>query len=135
MKQFKISKNYTNRSEESLDRYLVEISRMPMITPDQEVELAQIIRKGGKKGEEEGIIRKEGDACQASFLEGCPHNLRHSIWRSVHDRKVSLLQTSKVKFFSAEPHGFFSVGKTRAKQSFPIGWGLYKAQPPRGFLD
>ena len=52
MKQFKISKNYTNRSEESLDRYLVEISRMPMITSDQEVELAQIIRKGGKKGEE-----------------------------------------------------------------------------------
>ena len=52
MKQFKISKNYTNRSEESLDRYLVEISRMPMITPDQEVELAQISRKGGKKGEE-----------------------------------------------------------------------------------
>lgn len=52
MKQFKISKNYTNRSEESLDRYLVEISHMPMITPDQEVELAQIIRKGGKKGEE-----------------------------------------------------------------------------------
>ena len=52
MKQFKINKNYTNRSEESLDRYLVEISRIPMITPDQEVELAQIIRKGGKKGEE-----------------------------------------------------------------------------------
>ena len=52
MKQFKINKNYTNRSEESLDKYLVEISRIPMITPDQEVELAQIIRKGGKKGEE-----------------------------------------------------------------------------------
>ena len=43
MKQFKINKNYTNRSEESLDRYLVEISRMPMITPEQEVELAQTI--------------------------------------------------------------------------------------------
>ena len=43
---------YTNRSEESLDKYLVEINRIPMITPDQEVELAQIIRKGGKKGEE-----------------------------------------------------------------------------------
>ncbi len=51
MKQFKINKNYTNRSEESLDRYLVEISR-PMITPEQEVELAQTIRKGGKNGEE-----------------------------------------------------------------------------------
>ena len=52
MKQFKINKNYTNRSEESLDKYLVEINCIPMITPDQEVELAQIIRKGGKKGEE-----------------------------------------------------------------------------------
>ena len=52
MKQFKINKNYTNRSEESLDKYLVEINRIPMITPDQEVELAQIIRKDGKKGEE-----------------------------------------------------------------------------------
>ena len=51
MKQFKINKNITNRSEESLDRYLVEISRVPMITPEQEVELAQIIRKGGKKGD------------------------------------------------------------------------------------
>ena len=39
MKQFKINKNFTNRSEESLDRYLVEISRMPMITPEKEVEL------------------------------------------------------------------------------------------------
>ena len=52
MKQFKINKNYTNRSEESLDKYLVEINRIPMITPDQKVELAQIIRKGGKRGEE-----------------------------------------------------------------------------------
>lgn len=52
MKQFKINKNYTNRSEESLDKYLVEIIRIHTITPDQEGELAQIIRKGGKKGEE-----------------------------------------------------------------------------------
>lgn len=51
MKQFKINKNFTNRSEESLDRYLAEISRVPMITPDQEVELAQTIRKGGKRGD------------------------------------------------------------------------------------
>ena len=51
MKQFKINKNFTNRSEESLDKYLAEISRVPMITPDQEVELAQTIRKGGKCGD------------------------------------------------------------------------------------
>ena len=51
MKQFKINKNITNRSEEALDRYLTEIGRMPMISPEQEVELAQTIKKGGKEGE------------------------------------------------------------------------------------
>ncbi len=52
MKQFKINKTFTNRTEESLDRYLVEINHVPMINPDQEVELAQIIRKGGKNGDQ-----------------------------------------------------------------------------------
>ena len=52
MRQFKINKSITKRSEESLNKYLVEISRMPMVSPEQEVELAQIIKKGGKKGEE-----------------------------------------------------------------------------------
>ena len=52
MRQFKIYKSITKRSEESLNKYLVEISRMPMVSPEQEVELAQIIKKGGKKGEE-----------------------------------------------------------------------------------
>ena len=52
MRQFKINKSVTQRSEESLDKYLVEISRMEMISPEQEVELAQTIRKGGQEGEE-----------------------------------------------------------------------------------
>ena len=52
MRQFKINKSVTQRSEESLDKYLVEISRMEMISPEQEVELAQTIRKGGPEGEE-----------------------------------------------------------------------------------
>ncbi len=51
MDQFKINKNITNRTEESINRYLSEISRIPMITPDQEVELAHTMKKGGKIGE------------------------------------------------------------------------------------
>ena len=51
MKQFKINPNFTNRKDESLDRYLVEINRVPMISPDREVELAQTIRKGGATGD------------------------------------------------------------------------------------
>ena len=51
MRQLKIATSITNRSEESLNKYLVEISRLPMISPEQEVELAQQIHKGGKTGE------------------------------------------------------------------------------------
>ena len=49
MRQLKISKSITNRSSEALDKYLVEIGREPMITVDEEIELAQEIHKGGKK--------------------------------------------------------------------------------------
>ncbi|MGI6242649.1 MAG: sigma-70 family RNA polymerase sigma factor [Prevotella sp.] len=51
MRQLKIQKSITNRSSEALDRYLVEIGRVPMITVDEEIELAQTIRKGGRAGE------------------------------------------------------------------------------------
>lgn len=51
MRQLKITKSITNRSSEALDKYLVEIGRVPMITVDEEIELAQAIRNGGKAGE------------------------------------------------------------------------------------
>lgn len=51
MRQLKIQKSITNRSSEALDKYLVEIGRVPMITVDEEIELAQAIHKGGKEGE------------------------------------------------------------------------------------
>ena len=52
MRQIKIIKSFTNRSEESLDKYLVEISRIPLISAEEEVELAQAIRAGGKKADD-----------------------------------------------------------------------------------
>lgn len=51
MRQLKIQKSITNRSSEALDKYLVEIGRVPMINVDEEIELAQKIRKGGPEGE------------------------------------------------------------------------------------
>ena len=53
MRQLKINNNnFTNRSEESLDKYLVEISRIPMVSAEEEVELAQAIHAGGKRGDD-----------------------------------------------------------------------------------
>ncbi len=51
MRQLKIQKSITNRSSEALDKYLVEIGRAPLITIDEEIELAQLIKKGGPAGE------------------------------------------------------------------------------------
>jgi RNA polymerase primary sigma factor len=46
MKQLKIVKLITNRQSQSLDRYLQEISKVDLITADEEVKLAQRIREG-----------------------------------------------------------------------------------------
>lgn len=51
MRQLKIQKSITNRSSEALDKYLVEIGREPMVSLEEEIELAQTIHRGGHKGE------------------------------------------------------------------------------------
>ena len=48
MRQLKITKSITNRESASLDKYLQEIGREELITVDEEVELAQRIRKGDR---------------------------------------------------------------------------------------
>lgn len=49
MRQLKITKSITNRESMSLDKYLQEIGNEELLTPEEEVELAQRIRKGDKK--------------------------------------------------------------------------------------
>jgi len=51
MRQLKITKNITSRNSEALDRYLTEIAREPMLTPDEEASLAHTIHQGGPAGE------------------------------------------------------------------------------------
>ena len=46
MRQLKITKSITNRESESLEKYLQEIGKEDMISVEEEVELAQRIRKG-----------------------------------------------------------------------------------------
>ncbi len=45
----KISKQYTNRESQSLDKYLQEIGKVELLTPEEEVELARRIKKGDQK--------------------------------------------------------------------------------------
>ena len=49
MRQLKITKSITNRDSESLEKYLSEIAKEEMITVEEEVQLAQRIKKGDQK--------------------------------------------------------------------------------------
>lgn len=49
MRQLKITKSITNRESAALDKYLQEIGKEELLTIDEEVELAQRIRKGDRK--------------------------------------------------------------------------------------
>ena len=46
MRSFKISKSITNRESESLEKYLQEIGRVEMISPEEEVKLGRLIKAG-----------------------------------------------------------------------------------------
>ncbi len=49
MRQLKITKSITNRESASLDKYLQEIGREDLISVDEEVELAQRIKRGDQE--------------------------------------------------------------------------------------
>src|SRR5674476_543448 len=49
MRQLKISKSITNRESESLEKYLQEIGKVDLITPEEEVKLAILIKQGDQK--------------------------------------------------------------------------------------
>ena len=49
MRQLKITKSITNRNSDSLEKYLHDIGKEELITPEEEVELAKRIKKGDQE--------------------------------------------------------------------------------------
>jgi len=49
MRQLKITKSITNRESQSLEKYLQEIGKVELISPEEEVRLALLIKQGDQK--------------------------------------------------------------------------------------
>ena len=50
MRQLKIATQITNRDSQAVEKYLQEISKISMITPEEETTLAQRIKMGDQTG-------------------------------------------------------------------------------------
>jgi RNA polymerase primary sigma factor len=53
MRQLKITKSITNRESQSLEKYLQEIGKVDLLTPEEEVSLAQAIKRGDQSALEQ----------------------------------------------------------------------------------
>ena len=65
MRQLKITKSITNRESASLEKYLQEIGRVPLISPEEEVQLTTLVKQGdqecsGSAGKGQPAIRGFG---------------------------------------------------------------------------
>lgn len=68
MRQLKITKSITNRESASLDKYLQEIGKEELITVEEEVELAQRIKKGDQ--EALGYYKREDSLIMSATVDG-----------------------------------------------------------------
>ena len=109
MRQLKISKSITNRSSEALDKYLVEIGREPMVSIDEEIELAQKIRKGGREGEraKEKLVK-----ANLRFVVSVAKQYQHqglSLTDLIDEGNIGLVKAAE-KFDETRAHAVKGVG-------------------------
>ena len=64
MRQLKITKQITGRESYSIEKYLQEIGKIHVLSPEEEADLAKKIRSGDRAAREKLVLR----ICGLSFL-------------------------------------------------------------------
>lgn len=128
MRQLKISKSITNRSSEALDKYLVEIGREPMVSIDEEIELAQKIRKGGREGEraKEKLVK-----ANLRFVVSVAKQYQHqglSLTDLIDEGNIGLVKAAE-KFDETRGFKFYLIRRMVDSSEYPAGY--CRAEPYR----
>lgn len=116
MRQLKIERSITNRQGESLDKYLLEISRIPMLTSEEEEELARQIHRGGKEGDD--AIRKLVEA-NLRFVVSVAKQYQHmglSLTDLIDEGNIGLMKAAE-KFDETRGFKFISYAVWWIRQS------------------
>ena len=116
MRQLKIQKSITNRSSEALDKYLVEIGRAPLISIEEEIDLAQKIKKGGPEAQraEEKLV-----TANLRFVVSVAKQYQHqglSLTDLIDEGNIGLIKAAK-KFDETRGFKFISYAVWWIRQS------------------
>ena len=98
MRQLKITKSITNRESASLDKYLQEIGREDLITVEEEVELAQRIRKGDR------VALEKLTRANLRFVVSVAKQYQNQLGKVQRCFKIQSLLSSKQELESSRQH-------------------------------
>ena len=75
MRQLKITKSITNRDTGTLEKYLQDIAKEKLVTPEEEVELAQRIKAGDQQALNQ-LVR-----ANLRFVVSVPNSIKTKVCR------------------------------------------------------
>jgi RNA polymerase primary sigma factor len=95
MRQLKISNSITSRAEEAIAKYLSEISRFPLLTQDEEVELAQTVARGGENADK---AKEKLVNCNLRFVVSVAKQYQHhgiSLIDLINEGNIGLMKAAE----------------------------------------
>src|SRR5690606_24153255 len=113
MRQLKITKSITNRESQSLEKYLQEIGKVDLLTPEEEVDLAKRIKQGDQEALE--ILTK----CNLRFVVSVAKQYQNqglSLSDLINEGNVGLMKAAK-RFDETKGFKFISYAVWWIRQS------------------
>ena len=125
MRQSEIQKRITCRDNESLNKYLAEIGRTPLISIEEEVELTRQIKKGGAVGE---LAKNKLVTANLRFVVSVAKQYQHRglpLNDLINEGNIGLIKAAK-KFDETRGFRFISYAVWWVRQSILLAIAAHK---------